>query len=209
MLEDMGREQMRAADTDRERVADQLREALGEGRLDLHEYDERLRDAYAAKTYGDLDRLLTDLPSTAPVVPAQVPAAPPAPARGATAAWLGHLWVPWARTAILLSAIWLITSIGSAGSAYYWPAWVAGPWGVLLVVRTVSGLTGGEPARFARAEEHHRRVREHRRERKALEADAVARGDLPENPTKEQRRAFVAQAVARGDLPPKPRKPEV
>ena len=54
--------QMRAADADRERVAERLRAALEEGRLDLHEYDERLQGAYAAKTYGDLDALLTDLP---------------------------------------------------------------------------------------------------------------------------------------------------
>jgi len=43
MVEDMGRDHMRAADADRRRVADHLRAALGEGRLDLHEYDERLR----------------------------------------------------------------------------------------------------------------------------------------------------------------------
>ena len=58
----MGRDEMRAADADRQAVADKLRAALDEGRLDLHEYDERLQRAYAAKTYGDLDGLLTDLP---------------------------------------------------------------------------------------------------------------------------------------------------
>ena len=47
-----GRDGMRAADTDREATAERLRVALEEGRLDLHEYDERLQQAYGAKTYA-------------------------------------------------------------------------------------------------------------------------------------------------------------
>ncbi|MDP9799157.1 signal recognition particle GTPase [Catenuloplanes nepalensis] len=62
----MGREEMRAADGDREAVAERLRAALNEGRLDLAEFDERLGRAYAAKTYGDLDGLLSDLPGWPP-----------------------------------------------------------------------------------------------------------------------------------------------
>jgi hypothetical protein len=58
--------ELRAGDADRERVAERLRTALDEGRLNLHEYDERLRDAYGAKTYADLDKLLADLPGVAP-----------------------------------------------------------------------------------------------------------------------------------------------
>jgi hypothetical protein len=66
----------RAADRDRAAVADQLRAALDEGRLSLHEYDERLQRAYAAKTYADLGDLVLDLPAPPPVV------APPAQAAG-------------------------------------------------------------------------------------------------------------------------------
>ncbi|WP_433265475.1 DUF1707 SHOCT-like domain-containing protein [Actinosynnema sp. CS-041913] len=53
--------QMRASDADREKVARVLQAAHGEGRLDLHELDERLRDVYAAKTYGELVPLTADL----------------------------------------------------------------------------------------------------------------------------------------------------
>nr|WP_240944547.1 DUF1707 domain-containing protein [Micromonospora thermarum] len=60
-----GRDGMRAADADRQAVADRLRTAVDEGRLDLHEYDERLQQAYAARTYGELDALLADLPAPA------------------------------------------------------------------------------------------------------------------------------------------------
>ncbi len=52
----------RASDADRERVADRLRRALDEGRLTVTEFDERTRAAYAARTYGELDELTTDLP---------------------------------------------------------------------------------------------------------------------------------------------------
>jgi hypothetical protein len=58
-------QELRAADADRERVAAVLREAAAEGRLDLGELDERLGQVYAAKTYGELEPLTRDLPSTA------------------------------------------------------------------------------------------------------------------------------------------------
>lgn len=63
---------MRAGDSDRQAVVDQLKTALDEGRLDLSEYDERLQRTYAAKTYEDLDGLLDDLPGTVPVRHSQV-----------------------------------------------------------------------------------------------------------------------------------------
>ncbi len=52
----------RVSDADRERVAELLREAAGEGRLEIHELEERLEQAYAAKTYGDLEPVTMDLP---------------------------------------------------------------------------------------------------------------------------------------------------
>ena len=55
------RDSLRASDFDREFVVEQLRDALDEGRLDLSEYDDRVRGAYAAKTYGELREPLDDL----------------------------------------------------------------------------------------------------------------------------------------------------
>ena len=60
--------------TDRHQVAELLREAAGEGRLDIDELDERLEATYAAKTYGDLVPITADLPAH----PHQRPAARPA-----------------------------------------------------------------------------------------------------------------------------------
>lgn len=64
---------MRISDADRHRVAEVLRQAAGEGRLDLDELDQRLELAFGAKTYGDLVPITADLhavqlsPSAAPV----------------------------------------------------------------------------------------------------------------------------------------------
>ncbi|QFG26833.1 DUF1707 domain-containing protein [Actinomadura sp. WMMB 499] len=62
---------MRASDADRDRVAQVLRDAAGDGRLTLAELDERLDAVYAAKTYAELRPLTRDLPAagTDPVPP--------------------------------------------------------------------------------------------------------------------------------------------
>jgi hypothetical protein len=52
---------LRAADRDRDAVAAILSHEHVAGRLDDEEYDERVARCLAAKTYGDLDALLTDL----------------------------------------------------------------------------------------------------------------------------------------------------
>lgn len=56
----------RASDADRERVVELLRDAASEGRLDLDEFEERMTDAYQARTYGELEPLTNDLPDVAP-----------------------------------------------------------------------------------------------------------------------------------------------
>jgi len=55
---------MRASDADRERVANIVREAAGDGRLTMEELDERLDAVYAAKTYAELEPITRDLPQT-------------------------------------------------------------------------------------------------------------------------------------------------
>jgi len=72
--------QMRAADTDRDRAAELLRAAAAEGRITFEELDERVSQAYAAKTFADLQAITHDLPGPGitPPAPAARPAAPPA-----------------------------------------------------------------------------------------------------------------------------------
>ena len=73
-------DRIRVSDADRERVADRLREHFAQGRLSTDELDERIAAALAAKTFGDLRRIMTDLPEPAPVAP------PP----GRPAPWAAH-----------------------------------------------------------------------------------------------------------------------
>lgn len=54
---------LRASHEDRERVAEQLRIAAGDGRLTLDELDERLDRALSARTEGELAALVIDLPA--------------------------------------------------------------------------------------------------------------------------------------------------
>ncbi len=65
------RSRLRISDNDRHRVSEMLREAAGEGRLDMEELDERLAAVYEAKTYGDLVPITADLPGLQHTPPAQ------------------------------------------------------------------------------------------------------------------------------------------
>ncbi len=55
-------DRIRASDADRERVTARLRDHYAEGRLTSEEFDERTSAALHAKTFGDLRRVMTDLP---------------------------------------------------------------------------------------------------------------------------------------------------
>ncbi|QKV92793.1 DUF1707 and DUF2154 domain-containing protein [Streptomyces sp. NA02950] len=73
---------LRASDADRDRIADILREALAEGRLDPEEHAERIDAVYRAKTLGELEPLVRDLPAA----PGRV-AGPEAARGGEDPAW--------------------------------------------------------------------------------------------------------------------------
>jgi hypothetical protein len=75
----MGEPQFRASDGEREAAIEQLRVAAAEGRLTSDELEERLEQAFAARTVGELRRLIADLPeSTSVATPQHQLAAPPA-----------------------------------------------------------------------------------------------------------------------------------
>jgi len=58
--------ELRCSDADRDRIADILREALAEGRLTADEHAERVDGALSAKTVGELERFVADLPAAHP-----------------------------------------------------------------------------------------------------------------------------------------------
>jgi hypothetical protein len=60
------RELLRASDKDRDHVAERLRHAASEGRLRVEELEQRLAAAFSARTYGELDTIVSDLPRPRP-----------------------------------------------------------------------------------------------------------------------------------------------
>jgi hypothetical protein len=77
------RRELRASHDDRDQVVERLRVAAGDGRLTAEELEERLESALTARTYGELERLVADLPaeggaSSLPMAPKPAAATVPA-----------------------------------------------------------------------------------------------------------------------------------
>lgn len=169
---------MRASDDDRDRAASLLREHHAAGRLTAEEFSERLDKALQARTIGDLDDLLADLPGIdlyrlpdASVRRGRprpggfshfeaVAAAGAAPADAAAGssrlspAWRAA-WGSWLSCALFLFVIWAIS-----GAGYPWPLWIAGPFGAILLGRW---LTGSAPGDRQHHDQHHRHHHHHGR----------------------------------------------
>ncbi|TFV63577.1 UNVERIFIED_ORG: DUF1707 domain-containing protein [Bacillus sp. AZ43] len=128
---------LRAADTDRTAVATVLGEHMAAGRLTVAEYEERLGRAYAAKTYGELAELTADLPA-----PERSPVPVPEAAVASRGRWewmRDEDWRAWASTSLIVLAIWAITSLATWELLYFWPVWVIGPWGAVLLAGRLTG----------------------------------------------------------------------
>jgi hypothetical protein len=129
-------ETLRAADADRQKVADQLKYALDEGRLSLNEYDDRVRLAYASKTYKELLLLVTDLPQpglNSAEVTARRRSAERREARRLPTALL-VLWTIWAAFAVVNLVAFGLVEMTVGGSVYPWPVWLLVPGGALAAV---------------------------------------------------------------------------
>jgi DUF1707 SHOCT-like domain len=99
---------IRVSDTDRDRVTAELRDHFAAGRITPSELDERLSAALNAKTFGDLRRIMADLPGP---VPAPLAAVPP-PLR-VTPAWAVRRQPPFPPLVVLaLLAVLLIPGAG-------------------------------------------------------------------------------------------------
>jgi hypothetical protein len=140
-----GDPRIRASDADRDRVAALLREHHAAGRLTAEEFHERMERALDAKTLGELDELMADLPA---IDLYQLPDAslrrpPPhlgrsllpadshAPAKftpGTVA--MGA----WAVVTSVLVAVWAVAAVVGGGTWFPWWALIAIPW-IWVVVR--------------------------------------------------------------------------
>lgn len=99
---------VRAADTDREATAEQLRQHHDEGRIDVTEFQERLDLTYQAKTVGELQQVVSDLPRDQP--------------RGGRGSRLRTLWMaPW------IPLLFLIIAVSALGGHHHDGLWVLIP----------------------------------------------------------------------------------
>jgi hypothetical protein len=108
---------LRASDADRDAVAERLRQAAIEGRLEPHELEDRLHTALRARTYGELDRLLSDLPRRTP------PRARPRPPVGVAGLLLAatvRLVVALLVIAALVTALAVTAAWWIIGIAVFW-----------------------------------------------------------------------------------------
>ena len=129
-------ETLRAADSDRQKIADQLKSALDEGRLSLHEYDDRVGQAYAARTYADLIALVDDLPRPG-VSAADVAARREAEARRSARRMptaLIVLWTIWGALAAVNLVVYVLVAVSTSGDLYPWPIWMLVPGAALGAV---------------------------------------------------------------------------
>lgn len=145
---------LRASDQEREQTASLLGDHLAAGRLDIPEFEERLAAAYEARTRGELDKLVVDLPAPADSSadgPVGEPGPPQVRDEEPGAHGTGHGFGPamghrlrlggWLSTALICVAVWTVISVMAQEVLYFWPGWVIGPWGVMLLV---SKLTNGQ-----------------------------------------------------------------
>lgn len=141
-----GDPRLRASDADRERTAQLLREHHAVGRLTVEEFNARLEQAFAARTLGELDELLGDLPA---IDLYQLPSAGIRPLRrggsgprrrsdgSLVPSSLDRTWGGWATGSVLLLAVWLVIGIGVGGLAWIpWFALILGPWALGLAARS-------------------------------------------------------------------------
>lgn len=134
---------MRASDGDREKIAARLRDAHADGRLAADEFQLRLDALYDARTYGEIEPLVRDLPA----IRAQQPTVSlPQPVQTASSAVrtrtggdkaMAVLWTIWACAVSVNLVIWTLVSVSNMSFEYFWPAWVAGPWGAVLLSITL------------------------------------------------------------------------
>jgi len=105
--------ELRVSDADRDRVAERLRGAAGEGRLTADELEERLERALSARTDAELEPLVADLPRPAPRE------------RRPRRAWDSEHVRAYVSVSVMLVAIWALT-----GAGYFWPVWPILGWGI-------------------------------------------------------------------------------
>jgi fatty acid desaturase len=110
---------IRVGDRERSTTADQLGSALAQGYLEMAEYDNRLRAAFAAQNTAELRHLVADLPLALlrRNDPQRQAARRAAARRGVQLHAAGYL-----AMVVVVLAVWFAVGL-TAGAWYFWPIW--------------------------------------------------------------------------------------
>ncbi|MET9215181.1 MULTISPECIES: DUF1707 SHOCT-like domain-containing protein [unclassified Nocardia] len=146
----------RASDAERNAIVAQLSTHLADGRLDLTEYDQRVAKVYATATRDELAVVLSDLPQLT-----TQQASAPAEKKGARIpVWQRIEAGSWLGVSLIVVVIWGLISLSAGELTYFWPMWVIGPWGAVLVFRVLTGweATPGTQTHLRQLEKHMKHV---------------------------------------------------
>ncbi|MFC4126534.1 DUF1707 SHOCT-like domain-containing protein [Nocardia rhizosphaerae] len=124
----------RASDAERDEIVAQLSTHLADGRLDLAEYDQRVAKVYATTTRDELAVVLSDLPQTTKPQAATARRKPPR-----IPVWQRIEAGSWLGVSMIVVVIWGLISLTAGELTYFWPMWVIGPWGAVLLFRVITG----------------------------------------------------------------------
>ncbi len=119
----------RVSNAERDGVVEQLRLNMADGRLDIDEFGDRVEAALAARTGGELQAVLADLPHVVP----------PEEAVRKRKANVRLILTPYLVVNLFLILVWAVSGFG-----YFWPIWPILGWGlgVVLSLARVAGSGG-------------------------------------------------------------------
>ena len=154
----MGDHELRVSDAEREEVVGILRDQTSAGRLTLEEFEERLGEAYTARTAGDLEHVLRELPVQPPT-----PATPAIRREERTEEQLRRRWrhrvrgelVGFAVPNFVCNLIWVMGDMH-----YWWPGWVLLGTGVGIMKTVAGGFDPDAERAKVEAEERQRAMAE-------------------------------------------------
>ncbi|GAB3218849.1 DUF1707 domain-containing protein [Glycomyces halotolerans] len=146
----------RIGDAERGALAELLRSSVDKGYLTLEEYEKRVESVMEAKTLGDAEVVLLDLPAYQAILDAGEPERSPTPQ------WIKWLWFGVSIPIGINLGVWLfVMALTGGNTQYFWPIWVVMPLLVVAGALTVAERKIIRPT----LDEKRRKQRERRRPR--------------------------------------------
>lgn len=153
-LERFGDRNTRIGDAERSALSELLRASVDRGYIDLDEYEKRVETLMDAKTVGDAEQVMLDLPTYQAVLDEGEPERSPTPE------WIKWVWfgvsIPIGINVGVWAFVWALTG---GNTQYFWPLWVVMPLLIVAGALTVAERKIIRPKMDEKARERRRRNR--------------------------------------------------